>query len=116
MKTVSHALGVVSHAIGLPVMVMGQFALIVVAIGLGALMHFASGYMLGLNLFLSVVTYLLLFILQASQNRDGAAMHAKLDELIKVSEARDELQRIESADEAEIERVRCERDESGEAC
>lgn len=61
----------------------------------------------GANLAISIVTLLLLPILQATQNRDGAALQAKIDELIKVnSEARDSLIGLENRDEAEIERVR----------
>lgn len=50
---------------------------------------------------------LFLPILQATQNRDGAALQAKLDELIKASkEARDDLIGIEDLDEARIEALR----------
>jgi low affinity Fe/Cu permease len=65
--------------------------------------HFISGA----NLTISVLTMLLLPILQATQNRDGAALQAKIDELIKASgKARDELIGLENRDEAEIERIR----------
>ncbi|WP_022683494.1 low affinity iron permease family protein [Sphingobium bisphenolivorans] len=61
----------------------------------------------GANLALSIVTLLLLPILQASQNRDGAALQAKLDELIKVNhDARNALIGLENRSEAEIERMR----------
>jgi low affinity Fe/Cu permease len=50
---------------------------------------------------------LFLPILQATQNRDGAALQAKLDELIKVNkEARNDLIGIEDRDEEEIEEMR----------
>ena len=59
-----------------------------------------------------VVTLLLLPILQATQNRDGAALQAKIDELIKSNtEARDALIGLENRSEDEIERVR-----RGEEC
>lgn len=61
----------------------------------------------GANLLVSTVTLLLLPILQATQNRDGAALHAKLDELIKTnSQARDALIGLEKQGEKEIERLR----------
>lgn len=67
--------------------------------------HFINGA----NLAISVVTLLLLPVLQATQNRDGAALHAKLDELIKSnSEARDALIGLERRGEDEIEKVRAE--------
>lgn len=56
---------------------------------------------------IGIVTLLLLPILQATQNRDGAALPAKLDELIKVNaEARDNLIGLENCSEQEVERVR----------
>jgi low affinity Fe/Cu permease len=53
------------------------------------------------------VTLLLLPILQATQNRDGAALQAKIDELIKAtSNARDDLIGLENRHEDEIQSIR----------
>ena len=61
----------------------------------------------GANISISIVTLLLLPILQATQNRDGAALQAKIDELIKASsEARDDLIGLENRGEDEIEQIR----------
>ena len=61
----------------------------------------------GANLAISVVTLMLLPILQATQNRDGAALQAKIDELIKATgEARDDLIGLENRSEEEIEHIR----------
>lgn len=61
----------------------------------------------GTNLAINVLTLLFLPILQATQNRDGAALQAKLDELIKVNkEARNDLIGIEDLDEEQIEELR----------
>ena len=61
----------------------------------------------GTNLAINVLTLLFLPVLQATQNRDGAALQAKLDELIKVNkEARNDLIGIEDRDEEEIEELR----------
>src|SRR5438445_5732866 len=61
----------------------------------------------GTNLAITVLTLLFLPILQATQNRDGAALQAKLDELIKASkEARNDLIGIEDLDEERIEELR----------
>jgi low affinity Fe/Cu permease len=74
------------------------------------LIAFTSGddlFISGANLTISVVTLLLLPILQATQNRDGAALQAKIDELIKASaKARDDLIGLENRDEEEIETIR----------
>lgn len=61
----------------------------------------------GANISISIVTLLLLPILQATQNRDGAALQAKIDELIKATgNARNDLIGLESREEDEIERIR----------
>lgn len=61
----------------------------------------------GTNLAINVLTLLFLPILQATQNRDGAALQAKLDELIKVSKgANNQLIGIEDRPEEEIEELR----------
>jgi low affinity Fe/Cu permease len=61
----------------------------------------------GTSLAISCLTLLLLPILQATQNRDGAALHAKLDELIKASaDARNTLIGLEYREEHEIEETR----------
>lgn len=61
----------------------------------------------GTNLAINVLTLLFLPILQATQNRDGAALQAKLDELIKVNkEANNQLIGVEDLDEEKIEELR----------
>ena len=81
--------------------------LVLAATGIAAYLSEDDLFIAGANLSISVVTLLLLPILQATQNRDGAALQAKIDELIKASsKARNELIGLENRDEQEIERVR----------
>lgn len=55
------------------------------------------------NIAISIVTLLMVFILQNTQNRDSAALHLKLDEVVRVEpEARDGIQGAESKSEEEI--------------
>lgn len=79
-------------------------------LALSGVVAFVSGQNLlinGANLAISVVTLMLLPILQATQNRDGAALQAKIDELIKATEkARDDLIGLENRSEEEIEHIR----------
>jgi low affinity Fe/Cu permease len=95
----------------------GRPAMLVVCLLLGALgvAAYLSGQeklINGANLTISIVTLLLLPILQATQNRDGAALQAKLDELIKTnSHARDMLIGLEKRGEKEIEDLRVGSDE-----
>ena len=66
--------------------------IVLAAIGVAAYVSGNELFISGANITISIVTLLLLPILQATQNRDGAALQAKLDELIKTnSEARDAL-------------------------
>ena len=91
--------------IGRPLMM-----IICVALAVGSIAAYAShdGLLIdGTNLAINVLTLLFLPILQATQNRDGAALQAKLDELIKVNkEANNQLIGIEDLDEEQIEELR----------
>ena len=76
---------------------------------LGALSYLVGNELLidGAHMAIGIVTLLLLPILQATQNRDGAALQAKIDELIQAdARARDELIGLENREESEIERIR----------
>ena len=76
---------------------------------LGVLSYALGGerFIDGAHLAIAIVTLLLLPILQATQNRDGAALQAKIDELIQANAAaRDELIGLENREEHEIERIR----------
>src|SRR5690348_657930 len=84
--------------------------LLCVVLAAGSIAAYASHDSLlidGTNLAINVLTLLFLPILQATQNRDGAALQAKLDELIKVSQgANNQLIGIEDRPEEEIEELR----------
>jgi low affinity Fe/Cu permease len=55
------------------------------------------------NISISIVTLLMVFVLQNTQNRDSAALHLKLDEVVRAEpQARDEVQGVESRSEEEI--------------
>jgi low affinity Fe/Cu permease len=55
------------------------------------------------NIPISIVTLLMVFVLQNTQNRDSAALHLKLDEVVRVEpEARDDVRGVESKSEPEI--------------
>lgn len=90
----------------------GQPAMLIICLlicgtAVGAFMSKDEIFISGANLTISIVTLLILPILQATQNRDGAALQAKIDELIKATaSARDDLIGLENRDEDEIERIR----------
>lgn len=73
----------------------------------GPVFHFSDTWQLVVNTATTIVTFLMVFLIQNSQNRDAAAMQANLDELIRVIEpARNEFIGIKHRNEAEIEAIR----------
>ena len=55
----------------------------------GPLFDFSEGWQLVINTATTIITFLMVFVLQTTQNRDGEAVQAKLDELILAVEAAD---------------------------
>jgi low affinity Fe/Cu permease len=78
--------------------------LIVVWAVTGPAFRFSDTWQLVINTGTTIVTFLMVFLIQNTQNRDSAALHLKLDELIRVSEsARNKLLDLEDLTEAELE-------------
>jgi low affinity Fe/Cu permease len=77
----------------------------------GPLFQFSDTWQLVINTGTTIVTFLMVFLIQNSQNRDGAAIQVKLDELIRVSTARNSFVGIEHLTDEELEEIRskCER-------
>lgn len=83
--------------------------LIVIWLVTGPLFHYSDTWQLVVNTATTVVTFLLVFLIQNSQNRDAAAMQAKLDEVIRASRtARNQFIGIEHRTDHEIEAIRAE--------
>ena len=96
----------VSSAIGHPLAFV--VALLVVAgwAVSGPFLEFSERWQLIINTLTTIVTFLVVFIIQNSQNRDSKALHLKLDELIRVTkEARNELVDIEDKEDEELDRL-----------
>ncbi|UCI34081.1 low affinity iron permease family protein [Mesorhizobium sp. B4-1-4] len=72
----------------------------------GPLFNFSDTWQLVINTGTTIVTFLMVFLIQNTQNRDGAAIQAKLDELIRVSEGRNRFIGIEHLTESEVEEIR----------
>ena len=73
----------------------------------GQIFHFNDTWQLVINTGTTIVTFLMVFLVQNSQNRDASAMQAKLDELIRAMvEAKNEYIGIEHLTEEEIEVIR----------
>lgn len=83
----------------------------------GPMFGFSEVWQLVINTGTTIVTFLMVFLVQNTQNRDSAAMQAKLDELLRAIEAaRQEFIGIEHLTDVEIERIRAdlERDEGND--
>ena len=82
--------------------------LLIVAWGLsGPIFHYSDTWQLVINTATTIVTFLMVFLIQNSQNRDGAAIQAKLDELLRaVDKAREQFIGIEHLTDHQIELVR----------
>ena len=72
----------------------------------GPLFDFSEAWQLVINTGTTIVTFLMVFLIQNTQNRDGAAIQAKLDELIHaVSKADERFVGIERLSEKELDRI-----------
>jgi low affinity Fe/Cu permease len=68
----------------------------------GPLFDFGDGWQLFINTTTTIMTFLMVFLIQATQNRDAKAIHLKLDELIRSSKARDTFADLEDATDEEL--------------
>ena len=82
-------------------------ALVVVAwAASGPLFGFGDTWQLVINTGTTIVTFLMVFLIQNSQNRDSAALQIKLDELIRTSRSRNAILGVDDLDEDTLERIR----------
>ena len=101
----------VAHAAGMPATFIACCLIIVLWAASGPLFGFSDTWQLIINTGTTIITFLMVFLIQNTQNRDGAALQAKLDELIRVTAASNKFIGIEHLPEQEVEefRLRCER-------
>lgn len=90
---------------GKPAAFVAAFAVIVVWAVSGPIFDYSETWQLIVNTATTIVTFLMVFVLQNSQNRDVRALQAKLDELILTSQAENSFVGIEKLDEQELKRL-----------
>ena len=73
----------------------------------GPLFGFSDTWQLVINTGTTIVTFLMVFLIQATQNRDGEAVQVKLDEIIRaIGNARNEVLDLEELEEKDLDRIK----------
>lgn len=102
-RTLSHR---VAHAAGSPMAFATALLLVVVWAVTGPLFHYSDTWQLTINTGTTIVTFLMVFLIQNTQNRDSQVVQLKLDELIRaVRSARNELVDMEDLSDEELHRI-----------
>ena len=104
-----HAARWVARQAGRPSAFAAAVALVLAWLASGPFLGWSTEHSLIINSVTTIITFFMVFIIQASQNRDTNAIQLKLDELIRVNaEARDPLMKLEDRSEAELTEVKAE--------
>ena len=96
----------VAHASGRPLTFILAILTIMAWIVSGPIFGYSDTWQLVINTGTTIVTFLMVFLIQNTQNRDGAAIQTKLDELIRASAAKNAFIGIEHLTEEELDKVR----------
>jgi low affinity Fe/Cu permease len=96
---------------GSPMAFLICLASVVIWAATGPVFQFSETWQLVINTGTTIVTFLMVFLIQNTQNRDGAAIQTKLDELIRASDAEDEFMGIEKLTDRELDHLhdKCQR-------
>jgi low affinity Fe/Cu permease len=79
---------------------------IVIWAAMGPMFHYSDTWQLVINTGTTIVTFLMVFLIQNTQNRDARAIHLKLDELIRAKKgARNKLVDLENCSDEELEEI-----------
>ncbi len=96
-----------SRTAGRPSTVIGAVIIILLWAVSGPLFHFSDTWQLVINTGTTIVTFLMVFLIQNTQNRDTEALQIKLDELLRaVGAARNTMIDLEELDDEELEAIR----------
>ncbi|WP_395647764.1 low affinity iron permease family protein [Terricaulis sp.] len=90
---------------GKPLVFVSCCALIIVWAVAGPIFKFSDTWQLVINTTTTIITFLMVFLIQNTQNRDNAAIQAKLDELIRVGDSDNKFIGIEHLTDEELEAI-----------
>src|SRR5437764_828737 len=97
---------IISHAVGSSWAFILAVAVIVTWAVTGPMFHYSDTWQLVINTGTTIITFLMVFLIQNTQNRDAKAIHLKLDELLKgVKGARTSLVNLEQLSDEDLERL-----------
>jgi low affinity Fe/Cu permease len=112
MKKFAEFSDFIARASGRPVAFASAILLTTIWLIMGPILDFSTSWQLMANTTTSVITFLMVFVIQNSQNRDTAAIQAKLDELIRATEGHPALVGIEERTQDEIAQIKEERSQT----
>jgi low affinity Fe/Cu permease len=104
-KLFTHFATAIAHAAGRPIAFIICCAIVIGWALTGPIFGFSDTWQLIINTGTTIVTFLMVFLIQNTQNRDGAAIQAKLDELIRVSEGHNTFVGIEHLTDIELKEI-----------
>jgi low affinity Fe/Cu permease len=105
-RTFSEIADKAAFLLGQPHAFLAAGALTVLWVVSGPLFGWSEAWQLVANTVTNLVTFLMVFVFQNSQNRDSAATQAKLDEILRFSGRKNELAGIEDLTQEEIEEIK----------
>src|SRR4029450_10779864 len=105
-RTFSNLAEAVAHSAGRPWTFVMCVAIVLLWALSGPFFHFSEAWQLVINTGTTIVTFLMVFLIQNTQNRDGAAIQTKLDESIRAGAAQNTFIGIEHLTEEELEKIR----------
>ena len=92
---------------GSPVVFAAALAMVLIWAACGPVFEYSEGWMLMINTGTTIVTFLMVFIIQNSQNRDGLAVQIKLDEIIRsIHGAKNTMINLEELPQGELDELR----------